>query len=72
MLLRHIYCCCNVDDVSSINKLFLKGKEHNVLSSKLKDVINGSNPIKRDDKCHNVASIIKRYKDVTSPIQILL
>ena len=51
-----IYCCCNVDDVSPINKLFLKGKEHNVLPNKLIDVINGSKPIKRDDKCHNVAS----------------
>ena len=26
------------------------------MSSKLKDAINGSNPIKGDDKCHNVAS----------------
>jgi hypothetical protein len=33
----------------------LKGKEHNVLPNKLIDVINGSKPIKRDDKCHNVA-----------------
>jgi hypothetical protein len=56
----------------SFRYAILKDKELNVLSNKFTDVISRSKSIKRDDKCHNVASINKRSKDVTSPIQILL
>jgi hypothetical protein len=49
----------------------LKGKEQNVLSNKLIDVVNSSKPIKQDDKCHNVASKTRDQKGVTSPILLL-
>jgi hypothetical protein len=71
-LLRHLYCCCNRCDVSPSNLVVLKDKEHNVLPNKLIYVINGSKPIKRDDKCHNVASQNKRSRrcDVTYIISV--
>jgi hypothetical protein len=68
MLLRHIYCCCNDDDVSPISGSKIETIEWNVLANQLTNAINDSMPIKIDDKCHNVASISKRSKHVTSPI----
>ena len=62
MLLRHIYCCCNGDDVSLIFRSKLETIEWNVLANQLTDAINNSMSIKIDDKCHNVASISKRSK----------
>ena len=51
----------------------MERKEHNVLPNKLIDVINGSKPIKIDDKYHNVAGINKRSKrcDVTYIIYVV-
>jgi hypothetical protein len=60
MLLRHIYCCCNDDDVRPISRSKIETIEWNVLANKLVDVINNSKSNNQGEKCHNVAGISKR------------